>query len=122
MNEWNFERSGIARRLTFYRINDIYVSGVNHAFDPVQYLQAMPKSGAAVSPANRRRWGPRSTRTTTPSWLRCGTCTHKPSLTRQVPTMIEQDDKYSALSRLVDEDCGARHCRAGTGKPAMRAG
>ncbi len=46
MSEWEFLREVASRAdcNILLDINNIYVSSVNHGFDPVQYLQAMPKS------------------------------------------------------------------------------
>src|SRR5579862_2793796 len=46
MSEWEFLREVAARAdcNILLDINNIFVSSVNHGFDPVKYLQAMPKS------------------------------------------------------------------------------
>ena len=46
MSEWKFLREVASRAdcSILLDINNIYVSSVNHGFDPIKYLQAMPKS------------------------------------------------------------------------------
>ena len=60
LTEWEF-LAEIARRadcLILLDVNNIYVSSVNHEFDPLEYLRCHPGRARAADPSRRPR-GPR---------------------------------------------------------------
>ncbi len=108
MTEWEFLRE-VAQRADcdiLLDINNIYVSSVNHRFDPSTYLQAMPKARvrqfhlAGHSDMGGHLIDTHDQPIVAPVWdlyreavLRFGA----------VPTMIERDDNIPALGELVAE-------------------
>jgi len=100
-------------------INNIYVSSVNHGFDPVKYLQAMPKSRVRqFHLAGHSNMGGHLIDThdhpiVAPVWELYREALR---LFGEVPTMIERDDNIPELSELVDEldvarELAAQHSR-----------
>jgi uncharacterized protein (UPF0276 family) len=121
MTEWEFLREVAARAdcHILLDINNIYVSGINHGFDPVKYLQAMPASRVRqFHLAGHSNMGGHLIDThdhpiAAPVWDLYGQAV---SLFGGVPTMIERDDNIPELHELVTElnmarDIAARHSR-----------
>src|SRR6202795_2500070 len=108
MSEWEFlsevaERADCAILLD---INNIYVSSVNHGFDPEAYLHAMPKKRvhqlhlAGHSDLGGHLIDTHDHPIVEPVWnLYCAAVAQFGA----VPTMIERDDNIPALSELVAE-------------------
>jgi hypothetical protein len=121
MSEWEFLRE-VASRADCHillDINNIYVSSVNHGFDPVEYLQAVPKSRVRqLHLAGHSNMGGHLIDThdhpiVEPVWD-----LYRRALTifGDVPAMIERDDNIPELGELVAEldvarDIAARHSR-----------
>jgi uncharacterized protein len=108
MSEWEFLRE-VAQRADcaiLLDINNIYVSSINHGFDPLTYLQAMPKSRvrqfhlAGHSDLGGHLIDTHDHPIVEPVWnLYRAALAHFGA----VPTMIERDDNIPALSELVAE-------------------
>ena len=108
MSEWEFLRE-VAQRADcaiLLDINNIYVSSVNHGFDPLQYLRAMPKSRvrqfhlAGHSDLGGHLIDTHDAPIVEPVWnLYRSALAHFGA----VPTMIERDDNIPELSELVAE-------------------
>jgi hypothetical protein len=108
MTEWEFLRE-VAQRADcaiLLDINNIYVSSVNHRFDPSSYLQAMPKARvrqfhlAGHSDLGGHLIDTHDHPIAEPVWN-----LYREALARfgAVPTMIERDDNIPVLSELVAE-------------------
>jgi uncharacterized protein len=118
MSEWEF-LSEVARRADcaiLLDINNIYVSAVNHAFDPLQYLHAMPKDRvrqfhlAGHSDMGDHLIDTHDHPIAAPVWdLYAEAVAHFGA----VPTMIERDDNIPPLGELVAELDRARAIAAG---------
>jgi uncharacterized protein len=121
MSEWEFLRE-VAQRADckiLLDINNIYVSSVNHGFDPAEYLQAMPASrvrqlhlaghsdmGGHLIDTHDHPIAPAVWDLYAKAVMQFG----------DVPTMIERDDNIPALDELVAEldmarGIAARHSR-----------
>jgi uncharacterized protein (UPF0276 family) len=121
MSEWEFLRE-VAERADcaiLLDINNIYVSSVNHGFDALAYLKAMPKDrvrqfhlaghsdrGGHLIDTHYHPIAPAVWELYRAALAHFGT----------VPTMIERDDNIPALSELVAEleiarDLGRSHTR-----------
>jgi uncharacterized protein (UPF0276 family) len=121
MSEWEFLRE-VAERADcaiLLDINNIYVSSVNHGFDALAYLKAMPKDrvrqfhlaghsdrGGHLIDTHDHPIAPAVWELYRAALAHFGT----------VPTMIERDDNIPALSELVAEleiarDLGRSHTR-----------
>jgi uncharacterized protein len=108
MSEWEFLRE-VAQRADcaiLLDINNIYVSSVNHGFDPLAYLQAIPKPKvrqfhlAGHSDLGGHLIDTHDHPIAAPVWnLYRAALAHFGA----VPTMIERDDNIPALSELVTE-------------------
>jgi len=108
MSEWEFLRE-VAQRADcaiLLDINNIYVSSVNHGFDALTYLKAMPKDRvrqfhlAGHSDLGGHLIDTHDHPIVEPVWnLYCAAVAHFGA----VPTMIERDDNIPALSELVAE-------------------
>ncbi|HEX3913936.1 MAG TPA: DUF692 domain-containing protein [Steroidobacteraceae bacterium] len=121
MPEWEF-LSAVAGRAdcdVLLDINNIYVSSVNHGFDPLQYLKAVPKSRvrqfhlAGHSDLGGHLIDTHDHPIVAPVWSLYGQALE---LFGQVPTMIERDDNIPELGELVAEldiarELAARHSR-----------
>jgi uncharacterized protein len=118
MTEHEFIRELVQRSdcLLLLDVNNVYVSSVNHGFDPLAYLDAMPADRIQqVHLAGHSRRGPYLVDThdapvPEPVWTlyretlrRCG----------PVATMIERDDDIPPLEQLVAELSRARSICAG---------
>jgi uncharacterized protein (UPF0276 family) len=108
MSEWEFLRE-VARRADcaiLLDINNIYVSSVNHGFDPLTYLQAMPKDRvrqfhlAGHSDLGGHLIDTHDHPIAGPVWDLYGAAVEQFGA---VPTMIERDDNIPPLSELVAE-------------------
>jgi hypothetical protein len=108
MSEWEFLRE-VAQRADcaiLLDINNIYVSSVNHGFDPLTYLQAIPKERvrqfhlAGHSDLGGHLIDTHDHPIVEPVWT-----LYREAVARfgDVPTMIERDDNIPELSELVDE-------------------
>jgi hypothetical protein len=121
MSEWEFLRE-VAQRADcaiLLDINNIYVSSVNHGFDPLTYLQSMPTDRvrqfhlAGHSDLEGHLIDTHDHAIVEPVWnLYCAAVAQFGA----VPTMIERDDNIPPLSELVAElqmarDLGRRHAR-----------
>ena len=108
MSEWEFLRE-VAQRADcaiLLDINNIYVSSVNHGFDPLTYLQAIPKERvrqfhlAGHSDLGGHLIDTHDHPIIEPVWnLYCAAVAQF----GEVPTMIERDDNIPVLSELVAE-------------------
>lgn len=108
MTEWEFLRE-VAHRADcaiLLDINNIYVSSVNHGFDPLTYLHAMPASKvrqfhlAGHSDLGGHLIDTHDHPIAAPVWnLYRAAVAHFGA----VPTMIERDDNIPALGELVAE-------------------
>jgi uncharacterized protein (UPF0276 family) len=121
MSEWEFLRE-VAQRADcaiLLDINNIYVSSVNHGFDPLIYLQAIPTDRvrqfhlAGHSDLGGHLIDTHDHPIVEPVWdLYCAAVARFGA----VPTMIERDDNIPDLSELVAElqiarELGNRHAR-----------
>jgi uncharacterized protein len=108
MSEWEFLRE-VAERADcaiLLDINNIYVSSVNHGFDALTYLQAIPKDRvrqfhlAGHSDLGGHLIDTHDHPIVEPVWN-----LYSAAVARfgAVPTMIERDDNIPALSELVGE-------------------
>jgi uncharacterized protein len=124
MNEWEFLRE-VAQRADcaiLLDINNIYVSSVNHGFDPLTYLHAIPKSRvrqfhlAGHSDLGGHLIDTHDHPIAPPVWDLYGAAV---AHFGAVPTMIERDDNIPDLSELVAElDVARELCRNHTQKAA----
>jgi uncharacterized protein (UPF0276 family) len=117
MSEWEFLREVVQRAdcAILLDINNIYVSSVNHGFDALTYLQAMPKDRvrqlhlAGHSDLGGHLIDTHDHPIVEPVWnLYCAAVAQFGA----VPTMIERDDNIPALSELVAELQTARDLAA----------
>jgi uncharacterized protein (UPF0276 family) len=108
MSEWEF-LSEVAQRADcaiLLDINNIYVSSVNHGFDPLTYLRAIPKLKvrqfhlAGHSDMGGHLIDTHDHPIAPPVWDLYGAAV---AHFGAVPTMIERDDNIPALSELVAE-------------------
>jgi uncharacterized protein (UPF0276 family) len=121
MSEWEFLRE-VAERADcaiLLDINNIYVSSVNHGFDPLTYLQAIPRERVRqFHLAGHSNLGGHLIDThdhpiVEPVWdLYCAAVAQFGA----VPTMIERDDNIPPLGELVAElqtarELGRRHAQ-----------
>ena len=123
MSEWDFLRE-VAQRADcaiLLDINNIYVSSVNHGFDALTYLRAMPKDRvrqlhlAGHSDLGGHLIDTHDHPIAAPVWdLYAAAVTQLGT----VPTMIERDDNIPALSELVAELQMARDVAAGCAQRA----
>jgi uncharacterized protein len=123
MSEWDFLRE-VAQRADcaiLLDINNIYVSSVNHGFDALTYLRAMPKDRvrqlhlAGHSDLGGHLIDTHDHPIAAPVWdLYAAAVTQLGA----VPTMIERDDNIPALSELVAELQMARDVAAGCAQRA----
>ena len=108
MSEWDFLRE-VAQRADcaiLLDINNIYVSSVNHGFNPLTYLQAIPKERvrqfhlAGHSDLGGHLIDTHDHPIVQPVWD-----LYRAAVARfgQVPTMIERDDNIPPLGELVAE-------------------
>ena len=118
MSEWDFIRE-IAERadcLILLDINNIYVSGFNHEFDPNDYLDAVPaKRVWQFHLAGHRNHGDYIVDThdepvIDPVWELYARAVRRFG---QVSTMIERDDNIPPLAELLAELNQARQIAAG---------
>jgi uncharacterized protein len=118
MTEWEF-LAEVARRADcaiLLDINNIYVSSVNHAFDPARYLRGVPKDRvrqfhlAGHSDMRDHLIDTHDHPIAAPVWS-----LYRDALAHfgQVPTMIERDDNIPPLGELVAELDMARAIAAG---------
>ena len=121
MTEWEFLRE-VAQRADcaiLLDINNIYVSSVNHGFDPLTYLQAIPTDRvrqlhlAGHSDLGGHLIDTHDHPIVGPVWDLYGAAVARFGA---VPTMIERDDNIPELSELVAElqtarELGRRHTR-----------
>jgi uncharacterized protein (UPF0276 family) len=108
MSEWEFlcEVAQRADCAILLDINNIYVSSVNHGFDPVTYLHAIPEARvrqfhlAGHSDLGGHLIDTHDHPIAAPVWD-----LYRAALARfgAVPTMIERDDNIPELSELVTE-------------------
>jgi uncharacterized protein (UPF0276 family) len=119
LTEWEF-LGEVARRADcglLLDINNIYVSSVNHGFDPSRYLRAVPKERvrqfhlAGHSDMGGHLIDTHDHPIAAPVWeLYAQAVAHFGA----VPAMIERDDNIPALGELVAELDMARAVAAGT--------
>jgi len=121
MTEWEFLREVASRAdcNILLDINNIYVSSVNHGFDPLEYLRAMPISRVRqFHLAGHSDMGGHLIDTHDHPIVAAVWDLYSQAAAQfgAVPTMIERDDNIPALSELVAElavarDVAARHTR-----------
>jgi uncharacterized protein (UPF0276 family) len=122
MTEWEFLREVAARAdcAILLDINNIYVSSVNHGFDPLIYLEAIPTERvrqfhlAGHSDLGGHLIDTHDHPIAPPVWDLYRAAVAKFGA---VPTMIERDDNIPELSELVAEleiarELGGRHACA----------
>ncbi len=108
MTEWEFLREVASRAdcNILLDINNIYVSSVNHGFDAMQYLRAMPRARvrqfhlAGHSDMGGHLIDTHDHPIVAPVW---DLYERALELFGAVPTMIERDDNIPALGELVSE-------------------
>jgi uncharacterized protein (UPF0276 family) len=114
MPEWEFI-SAIAEQadcLLLFDVNNVYVSSINHAFNPLDYIRAIPSRRIQqIHLAGHSNMGDYIIDThdhpvIDPVWALYGATLKQHGL---ISTMIERDDKIPPLSQLVDELQQARH-------------
>lgn len=108
MTEWDFlkEISERADCLILLDVNNIYVSAINHEFEPMDYIRAMPRDRvyqlhlAGHSDKGDYRIDTHDADIIDPVWD-----LYKEALNHlgQVSTMIERDDNIPPLAQLLDE-------------------
>jgi uncharacterized protein (UPF0276 family) len=123
MTEWEFV-SEVARRADcalLLDINNIYVSAVNHGFDPLSYLRGVPRERvrqfhlAGHSDMEGHLIDTHDHPVAAPVWdLYARAVEHF----GPVPTMIERDDNIPELSELVAELDAARRLASGQTREA----
>jgi uncharacterized protein (UPF0276 family) len=123
LTEWDFLRE-VAQRAdcaVLLDINNIYVSSVNHGFDPLVYLQAIPKERvrqfhlAGHSDMGGHLIDTHDHPIAEPVWALYGAAVARFGM---VPTMIERDDNIPELGELVAE---LQIARALAGRQLQRA-
>jgi uncharacterized protein (UPF0276 family) len=113
MTEWEF-LSEIARRADcdlLLDVNNVYVSSINHGFDPLRYLSDVPAQRVKqIHLAGHRKWGgylidTHDAPVAEPVWR-----LYQFAVSRfgPVPTLIERDDDIPALGVLIEELARAR--------------
>ncbi len=123
MSEWEFLREIAARAdcLILLDINNIYVSSVNHEFDPRDYLQAIPPERVwQFHLAGHRNHGDYIIDThdepvIDPVWELYAQAVRRFG---RVSTMIERDDNIPSLAELLTELDRARQIAASIQQPA----
>jgi uncharacterized protein (UPF0276 family) len=108
MSEWEFVREVALRAdcALLLDVNNVYVSSVNHGFDPLAYLRALPKERVRqIHLAGHSDRGSHLIDThdhpiVQPVWDLYGAAVE---MFGAVPTMIERDDNIPALAELVEE-------------------
>ncbi len=124
MSEWEF-LSEVAQRADcaiLLDVNNVYVSSVNHGFDPLQYLRALPAARIRqIHLAGHSNNGDHLIDThdapiVTEVWNLYADAV---ALFGAIPTMIERDDNIPPLAELTAElDIARRISRAGLTKVA----
>ncbi|MGC1522499.1 MAG: DUF692 domain-containing protein [Steroidobacteraceae bacterium] len=118
MSEWEFlgEVAQRADCAILLDINNIYVSSVNHGFDPLSYLRAIPKQRvrqfhlAGHSDMGGHLIDTHDHPIVPPVWDLYGAAV---AHFGAIPTMIERDDNIPALGELVAElDIARELCRS----------
>lgn len=108
MAEWEFV-AAVARRTgckLLFDVNNVYVNAVNHGFDPLVYLAAIPGDAVAeIHLAGFDATGPclidtHSARVAPPVWTLYRATIHRFG---PKPTLIEWDTDLPALEVLLDE-------------------
>jgi uncharacterized protein len=113
MTEWHFVAE-VARRTgcaLLFDVNNVYVNAVNHGFDPLEYLDAIPAEAVAeIHLAGFDASGPclidtHGARVASPVWS-----LYRATIERfgPRPTLIEWDTDLPALEVLLDEAATAR--------------
>ena len=125
LSEWEFFRAVAERAdcLMLLDVNNIYVSGFNHEFDPIDYLNAIPPERVRqIHIAGHRNYGDYIIDThdepvIDPVWN-----LYREALRRLGPvsTMIERDDNIPPLSELLAELDQARRIAAAVNQEAAR--
>jgi uncharacterized protein len=123
MTEWEF-LSEVARRADcaiLLDVNNIYVSAVNHGFDPLEYLRGVPQERvrqfhlAGHSDMDGHLIDTHDHPIVAPVWA-----LYREAVAHfgPVPTMIERDDNIPELAELVAELDVARAVAAGEAREA----
>ncbi|MGH8131728.1 MAG: MNIO family bufferin maturase, partial [Steroidobacteraceae bacterium] len=108
LTEWEFVREIAARAdcLILLDVNNIYVSAVNHEFDPLDYLNAIPPERVQqIHLAGHENHGDylvdtHDTKVPDPVWELYATAVQRCGA---VSTMIERDDHIPPLAELCEE-------------------
>ena len=103
MTEWEFlsELADRADCLLLLDVNNVYVSSVNHGFDPLAYLRGIPVERVQqFHLAGHRRQGELSDRHSRPAGVRSGLELLCAAVERfgALSTMIERDDNIPELT------------------------
>ena len=115
MEEWDF-LAEIAERadcLILLDVNNIYVSGFNHGFDPRDFIDAMPeKRVRQIHLAGHSHCGTHIIDTHDAPIIEAVWALYEHAIRRfgPVATMIERDDHIPPLAELVSELDRARDC------------
>jgi uncharacterized protein (UPF0276 family) len=108
MSEWEFIRELVARAdcMLLLDINNIYVSSVNHAFDPLEYLRAVPiERVQQMHLAGHSKVGDYLIDTHDHPIIEPVWALYRAAVERfgNVSTMIERDDDIPPLDTLLTE-------------------
>lgn len=117
MSEWEFIRELVARTgcELLLDVNNIYVSSVNHGFDPRQFINAMPRAAVRqIHLAGHEDHGDYIIDTHDHPVCDAVWDLYAYTIARlgAVPTMIERDDNIPPLAELVAELNAARQVAA----------
>ncbi len=110
MTEWEFvaEVAAIADCLLLLDVNNVYVSSINHGFDPMTYIQAVPEervwqihlAGHTTNASGKIMIDTHDMPIREEVWdLYADSC----KVLGQVSTMIERDDNIPPLTELLQE-------------------
>lgn len=128
LTEWDFFNAVAERAdcLMLLDVNNIYVSGFNHEFDPIEYLNAIPAARVRqIHIAGHRNYGNYIVDTHDEPVIDPVWDLYREAIRRLGPvsTMIERDDNIPPLAELLAELAHARRIAAAVGNtPGRRAG
>lgn len=127
LTEWDFFNAVAERAdcLMLLDVNNIYVSGFNHEFDPIKYLNAIPVARVRqIHIAGHRNYGNYIVDTHDEPVIDPVWDLYREAIRRLGPvsTMIERDDNIPPLPELLAELARARRIAAAVGDtPGRRA-
>ena len=108
MTEWEFI-SEIVKQADCYillDVNNVYVSSVNHQFNPIHYIEAMPADRVAqIHLAGHSNYGDYIIDTHDAPVIKPVWDLYEATIRRlgRVSTMIERDDNMPPFAELLDE-------------------